>query len=350
MFNLTEKEIMKNWPIQNTNNPMVSVRCITYNHEEFIANALESFLMQKTNFPFEIIVHDDASIDNTANIVRQYVKKYPSIIKPIFQTENQHSKNIDIIDKMINAKISGKYVALCEGDDYWCESNKLQRQTDFMENHPECSMCLHNTVFHYVDNSHADRNFNDWNEIHKMTPNEIFFGWNVHTSSYFVKRELDYKPNFSRSVWCGDYVYLTMAMYYGSIYVLPEVMSVYNANISTGVTAQNVQNGIEHMVKRCRDRVNYLKEYNAYTGGMFDEFVQARISETIIEISDEYKELKEAAKKMRNKNYFLIVNRNKCFVEKLKTQWKYRGYIFGYIWYYTILLWHCRIRKRYNIT
>lgn len=140
MLNITEEQIMKNWQ-GNIQSPLVSVRCITYNHEPYIAQALDGFLMQKTTFPFEVIVHDDASPDKTADIIREYEKKYPRIIKPIYQTENQYSKRDGSIGRIVNAACKGKYMSSCEGDDYWIDENKLQMQVDFLEKNSEYGMC-----------------------------------------------------------------------------------------------------------------------------------------------------------------------------------------------------------------
>jgi glycosyltransferase involved in cell wall biosynthesis len=112
---------------------MVSICCVTYNHEKFIRDAIEGFLMQKTTSPIEIIIHDDASTDNTADIVREYEKKYPELIKPIYQKENQYSKRINSPLNFVWQKCSGKYIATCEGDDYWTDPYKLQKQIDFLE-------------------------------------------------------------------------------------------------------------------------------------------------------------------------------------------------------------------------
>ncbi len=121
---------------------MVSISCITFNHEQYISDAIESFLMQQTNFNYEILIHDDASTDRTVEIIKEYQKKYPNLIKPIYQTENQYSKGADV--SFINEKRAvGKYLSICEGDDYWTDPHKLQKQFDFMEEHPECSLCVH---------------------------------------------------------------------------------------------------------------------------------------------------------------------------------------------------------------
>ena len=107
---------------------MVSVICNTYNHEKYIKSALDGFVMQKTNFEYEVLIHDDASTDSTADIIREYEKKYPDIIKPIYQSENQYSKKVPISKTYQYSRAKGKYIAICEGDDYWTDPFKLQKQ------------------------------------------------------------------------------------------------------------------------------------------------------------------------------------------------------------------------------
>lgn len=142
MIEITQEQIMQNW---NGEIPLVSISCITYNHEPYIVQALDGFLMQKTSFPFEVLVHDDASTDRTADIIREYEKKFPKIIKPIYQKENQYSKGFTSVTATWNfPRAQGKYMALCEGDDYWIDENKLQMQVDFLENNPEYGMCYTN--------------------------------------------------------------------------------------------------------------------------------------------------------------------------------------------------------------
>jgi len=151
MTNLKQEQIMKNWNVNNSDSPLVSVRCMTYNHEPYIANALDGFLIQKTNFPFEIIVHDDASTDNSADIIREYEAKFPKIIKSIYETENLYSKHDGSLGRIMDSACKGKYIAFCEGDDYWIDENKLQKQVDFLENNPEYSMCYGKVQQYYEE-------------------------------------------------------------------------------------------------------------------------------------------------------------------------------------------------------
>lgn len=117
---------------------LVTVQCLTYNHAMYIKQCLDGFLMQKTSFKFEVIVHDDASTDGTTEILKEYASKYPDIIKPIIEAENQYSKiGFSGIFTLMNQRSMGKYIAFCEGDDYWIDPLKLQKQADFLESHSE---------------------------------------------------------------------------------------------------------------------------------------------------------------------------------------------------------------------
>lgn len=122
------------------NKILVSIRCFVYNHEPYLRQCLDGFVMQKTNFRFEAIVHDDASTDGSAAIIREYAEKYPDIIKPIYETENQYSKHDGSLSRIVNSACKGKYIALCEGDDYWIDPLKLQKQVDFLENNLDYGM------------------------------------------------------------------------------------------------------------------------------------------------------------------------------------------------------------------
>lgn len=136
----TQEEIISSWNTDFTE-PEVSVCCITYNHEKYIQETLNGFLIQETDFPFEILIHDDASIDGTADIIREYVKKYPDLIKPIYQSENQYSRSKKINPEFNFSRAKGSYIALCEGDDYWIDPNKLRIQKQFLDQNPDYVIC-----------------------------------------------------------------------------------------------------------------------------------------------------------------------------------------------------------------
>lgn len=127
------------------NNPLVSICCATYNHEAYIEETLKGFLMQECDFEYEILIHDDASTDNTAHIIRKYEKLYPNKIFPIYQTENQYSQGKKYSD-LNYERVKGKYVAICEGDDCWIDKTKLAKQINLMESHPNFGLCFHTAL------------------------------------------------------------------------------------------------------------------------------------------------------------------------------------------------------------
>jgi glycosyltransferase involved in cell wall biosynthesis len=139
-----EAEIMANWK-GDISKPVVSVCCTTYNHESYIEDALEGFLIQETDFSFEIIIHDDASTDKTADIIREYAAAYPQIIKTIVQIENQYSINFNLPSENIFNSAKSEYIATCEGDDFWNDKNKLSKQFYFLEENKGCVASGHDS-------------------------------------------------------------------------------------------------------------------------------------------------------------------------------------------------------------
>lgn len=136
--------------------PVVSILCITYNHEKYIAEALDGFVRQETDFPFEVIVHDDASTDSTAKIIKDYQKRYPEVIKPILEKQNRYSKDgVRFVADMLNMA-QGEFIAQCEGDDYWTDPQKLQKQIDYMRANPDCTICFHPVRVTFTDSTQED--------------------------------------------------------------------------------------------------------------------------------------------------------------------------------------------------
>lgn len=126
--------------MKRTDSVLVSICTLVYNHASYLKACFDGFLMQKTDFAFEVLVHDDASTDGSAEIIREYADKYPQIFKPIYQKENQYSKGIKVNNVYQYPRAVGKYIAICEGDDYWIDPLKLQKQVDFMEANPEVDL------------------------------------------------------------------------------------------------------------------------------------------------------------------------------------------------------------------
>ena len=215
----------------NMEQPIVTVWCLAYNQKDFIRDALEGFVMQKTSFPFEVIVHDDASTDGTTAIVQEYARHYPDIIKPVIETENQWQKGgLKHIIKIMNEIYrKGKYIAFCEGDDYWTAPQKLQLQVDFLESHPEYSMCFHSAKKKYETNTRA------WIDCENIQDKDydatdIFINWTVPTASVMCRREaMDFYANLKHPERIQNYdifIFLSCAMI-GKLRGIHEQMSVY---------------------------------------------------------------------------------------------------------------------------
>lgn len=214
--------------------PLVSIECLVYNHAPFLRHCLDGFVMQKTDFPFEAIVHDDASTDNSAEIIREYAEKYPDIIKPIYETENQYSKKDGSLSRIVNEAMhpEAKYVALCEGDDYWVDPLKLQKQVDFMESNKEYSMCFHRVKIEAEEE--FLRHQYDHLQGKDYSSNEILAEWTVPTCSVLLRKEvLRCVPKDSRFLF-GDIVCFLSAGECGRMYCLSDCMGVYR-RLSTGM-------------------------------------------------------------------------------------------------------------------
>lgn len=224
---------------------MVSICSITYNHAPYIRKCLESFLMQKTNFKFEIIIHDDASTDNTASIIREFEERYPEIIKPIYQTENQYSKGQSILASFVYPRAKGKYIALCEGDDYWIDPYKLQKQVDFLENNEEYSLCFHNAIEHWEDGSRKDSIFSNV-EDREYSAVEIYKKWTIPTASVVFRKavtdSLRYKEVSSNPKFIyGDIILFLTCAEFGKLRGFTDTMSIYRRHIGGIVYGFNLK-------------------------------------------------------------------------------------------------------------
>ena len=208
----------------------VTIRCITYNQKDYIRQCLDGFVMQRTNFRFEAIVHDDASTDGTDEIVREYAEKYPDIIKPIFETENQYSKHDGSLGRIMNAHTRGQYVAFCEGDDYWTDPLKLQKQADFLDANPQCSLTYHacKNVFSTpckINSLTGDNVKESYSEVDLATL------YSFQTATVMCRKDiLDsdlYKK--AQAIGCvfGDILLYFSASRFGTIEGVNEQMSVY---------------------------------------------------------------------------------------------------------------------------
>ena len=280
---------------------LVSVLCLAYNHEDYIADAIESFLMQKTSFRFEVLINEDASTDRTAEIIKGYEKQYPDIIKPVYQTENQYSKHVGIVRNILIPKAKGKYIALCEGDDYWTRPDKLQKQVDFLENHPECYMCLHGAdrVDAKTKKTISQKRLRKkWNNMSDAVGG---IGRLVATNSMIFRKEI--APDFSVLFGpVGDYLYPIVAAKYGPVAYLDEIMSAYRSNSKNSFSQRVMRNPTQKKIFNENYEI-MLDRVSNYTEHKYDEIIE----EERIRIWFDYYRLikdKKTLKTSRYKSYF----------------------------------------------
>jgi glycosyltransferase involved in cell wall biosynthesis len=252
MIDRTEEEIMQTWK-GNKKFSLVSICTITYNHERYIAEAIDSFLMQETNFPFEILIDDDCSSDKTADIIRTYANKYPNLIKA-----NLRKTNIGGPENFIAniKKAKSKYIALCEGDDYWTNAGKLQKQVDFLESHEEYNLVFHNAELqHHTESGVEIEPFNPERKSREFTADEILKKWSIPTASVLFRNNNQYRYREDR-LWfpVGDTPLFIKCASLGKLYYIAEILSVYR-KVPTGVMNSEEFQGAEFSL----NFVKYLK-------------------------------------------------------------------------------------------
>lgn len=249
------------------NNLLVSISCITYNHASYIRECLDGFLMQQCNFSFEVLIHDDASTDGTQEIIKEYQEKYPDIIKPIFQVENQYSKGLRGVMARFNfPRAQGKYIALCEGDDYWADPLKLQRQVDFMEENEDYIGCFTNAI---VKDKIKNKVYH-YNDVYKLKEgvvnNDLIFkyGGGIYpTASLLCRNKIDYNFFINHPKISGDELLIYYLCEKGKLFYFDSATTVYNRD-NTGVFSSLIGNN-KKMVEL---RVKEIEGYN----GLFSFF------------------------------------------------------------------------------
>lgn len=235
------------------NELMVSICCLAYNHEKFIRQALDGFIMQQTNFPFEIVIHDDASTDNTAKIIKEYESKYPHLFNAIYQTENQRSKFKSGMNPRFNyPRAKGKYIALCDGDDYWTDPLKLQKQVDFLDTHKDYSGSFHNCNIVYLEKKLREKTFPDLTN-HTIMFNDVLKDWLIPTASFVFRKDvLNNLSHTYAKLQSGDRLIHLLVANEGFIKFEHNIWSVYRIHDkSITETNQNFHN--------LNGQKNYLK-------------------------------------------------------------------------------------------
>lgn len=223
--------------------PKVSVLCNTYNHEAYIAQCLDGFLAQETTFDVEYLIHDDASTDNTVAILKDYDQRYPGKFKLWLETENQFSKGVGIIDLNMS-RASGEYIAVCDGDDYWCDPHKLQRQVDYLDAHPECSLTVHaHRVILASDPTKATDHVYSRYEVTVSLQDilKVPAAQFAYSSYLFRHKDANYPPAY-RTLGFTDLPRLIYSASIGDVHFDPRIQSVYRRGVPNSFVYRNVAN------------------------------------------------------------------------------------------------------------
>lgn len=271
----------------------VSVAMITYNHEHYIREALDGILMQETNFDFNIVIGEDASNDDTKSILQEYIHRFPNKIVCTF-----HESNIGMMPNFIYTleSCNGDYIALCEGDDYWIDKNKLQKQVDFLEANSNYVGCFHNVLALNQQNpSVKPKPWRDYNKdtfdlLDTFSKTALF-----HTCSFVFKREALSTPKWLNKVKSGDMALFSIVAQHGSLKLLEGNMSVYR-KVETGVTSSLKEK--DYHKSRLR-LISYFKTYfNDYTFqlNLIEEYHNQELARL------KMKQLKTFAKSLFKKN------------------------------------------------
>ncbi len=255
--------------------PDVTVYMLTYNHERFIRDALEGVFGQKGKIKYEVVIIDDASNDGSRPVIEEYLNKYGNLTYIRIKENSYRSSYRNKLFYYIKQKyMTGKYIAMCECDDLWIDEYKLKRQFDFMENHTDCSMYMHNGL--WVDyNDPSNISFFPGNPYyeqsdHYLTPKEIICMPKSHppTASFFYRSELLREPFFFFDVAVGDYPLQLNALNKGKVWYDSRIMSVYRFRTEGGYTKKN-ENNDEMYVRHVWSIVNFLLKYDRYTEHVF---------------------------------------------------------------------------------
>ena len=305
-------------------NPLVSICCITYNHAQYIRQCLDGILMQKVDFEYEIIVHDDASTDGTSEIIGEYSNKYSDLIVPIFQSENQYSKGVrGMYVKFVFPRARGKYIAICEGDDYWIDENKLQMQVDFLENNPEYGMCYtkarqYNQSMQKFNKKSIGADFDGFEDLLK-NGNRIPTLTTVYRKDLLDKYEKEIQP--SNKGWLmGDYPMWLYFSHESEIKFIDKDTAVYRVLENSASHSVDVEK-MFRFDKSCMEiQIFYSNKYNVNIELKDDSFIKFYVCVNMLKNkynSDIAKLVRLEYKKTNNKNYkmfvYYVCAQNACF-------------------------------------
>jgi len=266
----------------NMKEVLLSINCIAYNQEQYIGQALDSLMAQRTDFRYEILVHDDASTDGTAAVIRSYAERFPDYIKPVYQAENQHSQGIRVGTVFNLPRARGKYIAYCEGDDFWTDALKLQKQVDYMESHPDCSFCFH-AVQLVNRQGKPTRQFMRPFRSSRLVPIEDLIkggGRFLGTNSTVYRRELmNTPPDFYLNAPVGDFPLVLYLATQGEVYYMDEIMSAYRTGVPGSWTSRMLTSNQQQLLRVRHGMLQMIDAFDEFTGYKYTDSVRVRRTE-----------------------------------------------------------------------
>jgi glycosyltransferase involved in cell wall biosynthesis len=259
--------------------PAVSVCVVTYNHERFLAQALDSVLMQKTKFPFEIVIGEDHSTDRTVEIARRYAQTHPQLIA-LYERERNVGGNRNFI--LALERCRGRYVALLDGDDFWCSADKLQRQFDFLEAHPQCAACFHAATVMHEDTPERDWICRPSVIKEQYTLRDLLRQYQFQTAAAMLRASaIPVIPSWYYSIKIGDRTLFALLAQCGTLKYFDEVMSVYR------VHAAGVWSG-QDRIGQLRDRLAAFEALQRHFRGQQDCIIRPTVAEICGDLAARY--------------------------------------------------------------
>lgn len=265
---------------------LISVCCTCYNHEKYLNRCIDSILKQRIDLSYEILIHDDCSTDGSRKIINEYERRYPMIVRSLMQIENQYSKGRNVVRDFLLPQTRGKYIVICDCDDYWCDEYKLKKQIDAIIN-SECDFCYHTTVKVRDDEKSLGKtipcmvNKSDIVTLQQFLKEEFCDGnWAVHLSSIMAKKEIVDKYLLCKDKYIDlfpmfDLPYTLFLFSVSDAYYLPEVMTCYRIT-NIGYMA-NSQRDINTFKSNQIKVINAIKEYDCTTDYKYHEFLDRGI-------------------------------------------------------------------------
>ena len=296
----------------------VSVEVLTYNHSNYIRQCLDSVIMQKTKFEFEILVYDDASTDGNQDIIQEYLDRYPDLVKDFRQRDNQFSKGKlkEAILNMMQKHAKGKYVALCEGDDYWTDPNKLQKQYDFMEGHSDYSVCMHRARVIGDDGKAVGKFLGPRGIDRDVTFEDDLLRFYATASKFFRREYYENIPSFYYIGPAEDYPMMIILLVNGKGYYMKDEMCIYRRNVPGSASTVLRKQSHDTRIKYQNERIILLKEAQEYYKPKyykeFDRYLALQENAKIIEYDSFRDKLKFYFSMTKQDYYKRQTFRTKC--------------------------------------